>query len=66
MFFCEYWQPRLNHYNKIVYECVGTKEKENCDCNGYESNCPFYKEKRLKAEYAILNHNYVLEILRQE
>lgn len=33
-------------YNKTIQICNGTKEREECSCNGDESKCNFYPEKR--------------------
>lgn len=32
-----------------VGECWGTREKDECFCDGYEEKCTFYPEKREKA-----------------
>ena len=32
--------------HKTVQICNGTKEREECSCNGDESKCNFYPEKR--------------------
>lgn len=34
-------------YGRAV--CYGTKEREPCDCNGHETECDFYLEKRKTA-----------------
>lgn len=31
-------------------ECWGTKERELCDCDGDETKCDFYQEKRAAAQ----------------
>lgn len=38
--------PRYDHYGV----CLGTKEVDRCSCNGDESKCDFYPEKRKAAE----------------
>lgn len=39
---CSYY---FEYANKS--ECWGTKEREQCSCNGDESKCNFYPEKRI-------------------
>ncbi len=39
--------PRLRHLYGV---CLGTKETDRCSCDGDESKCDFYPEKRKKAE----------------
>lgn len=34
---------------KTVYECYGTKEREECHCMGDRGKCDFYQEVREKA-----------------
>lgn len=36
------------YYDKYTGSCIGTKNKESCNCNGFESKCDFYPEKRNK------------------
>ena len=40
---CNCWVV-ISNSDKTV--CYGTKEREECDCNGDESKCNFYPEKR--------------------
>ena len=35
---------------KITCECWGTKEKEECKCEGLRSKCDFYPEVKLQAQ----------------
>lgn len=46
-------------YGKTV--CYGTKEREACDCEGDESRCDFYPEKREKADKCYFNVNLTIE-----
>ena len=39
--------PRLRHLYGV---CIGTKECDRCSCDGDESKCDFYPEKRKAAE----------------
>lgn len=39
--------PRLRHLYGV---CLGTKECDRCSCDGDESKCDFYPEKRKAAE----------------
>ena len=39
--------PRLRHLYGV---CLGTKECDRCNCDGDESKCDFYPEKRKAAE----------------
>ena len=40
---CSCWEYDRNQNRGI---CMGTKEREVCTCNGYQSRCDFYPEKR--------------------
>jgi len=37
-------------YAYAVGVCYGTKEQEECNCNGDRSKCTFYKEKKMTNE----------------
>lgn len=49
---CSCWKPLYNYLlenNNIIKTkalCYGTKEREECTCNGDVSRCDFYPEKR--------------------
>lgn len=43
-FYIELPCPKIQHYGR----CMGTKNCEICSCNGDESKCDFYPEKRNK------------------
>ena len=36
--------------NNPIQRCNGTKEREECSCDGDESKCNFYPEKRKKSK----------------
>ena len=41
---------KLAIFDKLVGECWGTKEREQCSCGGDPSKCDFYPEKRQQTE----------------
>lgn len=45
---CSGWHIRDAQRN--IQECWGTKDKEQCHCNGDMSKCTFYPEKRRELE----------------
>ena len=38
---------------KSYYYCVGTKERDQCNCDGYMTQCDFYPEVRAKGRESI-------------
>lgn len=40
---CSCWEYDRNQNRGV---CMGTKEREVCSCDGYQSRCDFYPEKR--------------------
>ena len=58
---CNCWEERIEYkpLHNIIGNpdvaipygvCFGTKETDRCDCDGDESKCDFYPEKRKAAE----------------
>ena len=55
-YICECYRESVEFYYKndyrksqrVVGRCMGTKEREECACDGDESMCDFYPEKRGK------------------
>lgn len=39
---------QLEYVTKETSICLGTKEKDECSCEGYKSQCNFYREKFMK------------------
>lgn len=37
-------------YDVEVGECLGTRERDRCSCDGDKTKCDFYPEVRLKAQ----------------
>ena len=48
-------------YDTEFSYCVGTKEQDECSCNGDEAKCDFYPEVRARAENAMPNTWVVTE-----
>lgn len=42
--------PPFNSQTTVYGVCFGTKEQDRCNCDGDESKCSFYPEKRKAAE----------------
>lgn len=45
------------YYDKYTKSCSGTKDKESCNCDGLESACDFYPEKRSEDKLTTLITN---------
>lgn len=55
---CSCWEPMYNYIVenencniKTFAICNGTKEREECSCNGDPAKCDFYPEKRKENKY---------------
>lgn len=48
------YSPFCNQsYYQTVGICYGTKEREECHCDGYKTKCDFYPEVRDKAQFEL-------------